>query len=357
MAKSDSGVFQLSLAELAFMLVFVLLLLLGWMIFKFEQDKKQFENQIADAADINASLIMLEDAKTKLSNALRQNGTVNPDEIISDLISKKEIAHEREVLRKRIEDLDAQLTMLAEVKEILDEANKQFKDKKRVTEEHIESALIFDALFKEQLEKTSSIKEPGKGLVKANLAKEAAVGLALKDSIEKELRTTIKQGMEAELVRELVEAAKQLRTAREASGSTKNIAKENADLRGQVAFLKGKLEARGGRDYPPCWAEETTGKVEFLFQIEIHPDGLVVSPVWPINREQDARMLPNIDQLLVQDPLTLTEFKRLMQGIDRQSKEKNCRHYILMRNHVNELDVFNQYRFGIENFFYKLELR
>ena len=46
-----------------------------------------------------------------------------------------------------------------------------------------------------------------------------------------------------------------------------------------------------------------------------------------------------------------------MQGIDRQSKEKSCRHYVQMRNHVNELDVFNETIVSGSKTIYKLELR
>ena len=343
------------------MLVFILLLLLGWMIFKFEEDKKELEQKIAEAGDTNTSLIILDDAHTKLSQVLLRNG-VKPEEIISALKSQKEIVREREVLRKRIEDLDAQVTMLSEVREIITEASKQYKDKKSVTEQHIETALTFQASFIQQLDKNSSdiAKEAGDArtsIHKADIAKEAAAGLALKAALDKELNRPFKKGMEVELAKELVEAAKQLRIAQETLDSPIIIRKENADLRGQVAFLKGKLEARGGRDYPPCWAEEKTGRIEFLFEIEIHPDGLLITPAWPSNRESDARALPGIDQLLTTDLQSLKELNQRMQGIHRQSKEKSCRHYIQMRNHVNELDVFNQYRFGIENFFYKLELR
>jgi hypothetical protein len=46
-----------------------------------------------------------------------------------------------------------------------------------------------------------------------------------------------------------------------------------------------------------------------------------------------------------------------MQGIDRVSKDKNCRHYVYVKNRVTDLASFNKSRYAIENFFYKLELR
>ena len=134
------------------------------------------------------------------------------------------------------------------------------------------------------------------------------------------------------------------------------VARENRDLRGQVAFLKGKLEGKGGRDYPPCWAEESSGRIQYLLAIEITDHGLVVKPAWPESRKTDAQALPGIDALATaQTTFQLRAFKSAMQGIDEHSRKRNCRHYVVMRNYVSDLAVFNSYRFAIEHYFYKLE--
>lgn len=83
---------------------------------------------------------------------------------------------------------------------------------------------------------------------------------------------------EAALARELESGAKQAKDLSAISEGPEALKKANADLRGQIAFLKARLDARGGRDYPPCWAEEMTGKVQFLFTIEILPEGLRLQP-------------------------------------------------------------------------------
>ncbi|MGF6261907.1 hypothetical protein OKW49_002835 [Paraburkholderia youngii] len=67
--------------------------------------------------------------------------------------------------------------------------------------------------------------------------------------------------------------------------------------------------------------------------------------------------LPNIDRLTTAAPLSRAEFTSAMQGLDRLSKEKNCRHYVYVKNRVTNLNDFNLSRYAIENFFYKLELR
>ena len=362
MAKPSDQVFQLSLTEIAFTVVFILMLLLGWMLFKSEDDKKKLETQSADVA---SSLIALEEAKGTLSKALSQAGVAKPDEVISELTSKKVLIQERETLKKRIDELDARLTTLTEIEQAIGRASGQGKDKDKdkVIQEQIESALGLQATLQKELDEWAASTAPKDGQAakktapRPNVGKEAVSAIKLKAALEKELGKALEKGKEAQIAKELADAPQRLQDISKTPGSAESLKKDNADLRGQVAFLKGKLGARGGRDYPPCWAEEKTGKIEYLFTIEIQAGGLRITPSWPPSREADARALPGLDQLLIPGLHSLPEFNARMQGIDRDSKAKDCRHYVYLRNRVNQLDVFNLYRYGVENFFYKFELR
>jgi hypothetical protein len=97
--------------------------------------------------------------------------------------------------------------------------------------------------------------------------------------------------------------------------------------------------------------------VEFLLTVEIGPDGLRVSPAWPETRQADAMALPGASRFSQPNALSLVQFASDMQGVDRISRERNCRHYVYIKNRVNDLGLFNRSRYAIENFFYKLELR
>ena len=94
-------------------------------------------------------------------------------------------------------------------------------------------------------------------------------------------------GGEAEVVAEVVGAASDFAKLGSKGVSSSNVVKDNADLRGQIAFLKHRLDARGGRDFPPCWADET-GKVQFLFALEARSDSITIVPGWPESREESA---------------------------------------------------------------------
>lgn len=343
------------------------MLLLGWMLFSAD---KQNQGQ----KDIQTQTVILNNARANLAKELKAAGA-KPDEIITTLVSQTALVQERDALKQRIKDLDAQVTALAAIKKAAESAGKPLEESAR---DEITSALALKSKLEDQLRKQAndaSSKQASTGkseaerqetaaASKTDVETEALAGLALKGEVEKQLREQMQEpypvGKEKPLAKEMVAGVKQLRDSAAKADSPGAMRKENADLKGRVAFLQGKLNkfnARGGIDYPPCWAEESTGKVEYLFDIEIRPDGLLISRGWPDKRNAEALALPNIDKLVASKPHLLPEFNELMKGIDTLSRAKECRHFVIMKNRVNDLKLFNSYRFGIENFFYKYESR
>ena len=359
MAKQNDTVFQLSLTEIAFTLVFLLMLLLGWMLFI--ADKRNSEQK-----DIQAQTAILKNAKATLAQELRAAGA-KPDDVITKLVSQTALLQERDALKQRIKDLEAQVTALAAIKKAAESAGKSLDESAR---DEINAALALKSKLEEQIRKQAPTgqsdeeRQETAAASKTDVETEALAGLALKGEIEKQLRAQMQEpypvGKEKLLAKEMVAGVKQLRDSVAKANSPEAMRKENADLKGRVAFLQGKLNklnARGGIDYPPCWAEESTGKIEYLFNIELRPDGLLISRGWPDKRNVEALALPNIDKLISSKPHLLPEFNELMKGIDALSRAKECRHFVIMKNRVNDLKLFNGYRFGIESFFYKYESR
>ena len=135
------------------------------------------------------------------------------------------------------------------------------------------------------------------------------------------------------------------------------LQKEVDGLRGQVAFLKNRLDANGGRDWPPCWADQN-GKVQFLFNVELRSDTVTLTKAWPPEREADARALPDIDALLAA-ALSHADFQSRVQGIFDWSKRQNpqCRHYVYLRNFIPDAVQSDRARLMVEGYFYKSEAR
>lgn len=359
--RGDDQVFQLSLTEIAFVIVFLLLLLLGWMVFNTQGGRSHALGPTASVADTTAVIAAAERAGNELDELVRQSGTADRADVISRLIEREKLSAVNTALRARIEELDHTLSALTEVRNAI--VAEKAKDGGAATDavrREILTGLAVAAAVRQSLIEPRARQERGGTSAqhvpsRETLLTEARSAIALKAAIERRLQTELgrklEAGTEGVLAAELIAAAGSM-------SSQHGIAeKDNKDLRGQVAFLTARLGVKGGRDYPPCWAEESTGKLQYLFAIDIRNEGLVIRAAWPEARGADAKLLPGINALLAHPPMKLSAFNEAMQGIDQSSKTKNCRHYVLLRNHVKDLDVFNRYRYAVENYFYKLELR
>lgn len=383
MTKRNDQIFQLSLTEIAFTIVFVLLLLLGYLVIKEQTERVAAEAALAKVQSTEQAAAALELAKGQLKVTLGEAGAGNPDQIISKLIESDAIRAEREVLAKKVEDLDAKLTALTELQNLISKS--PAPEKAEVVRSEIDSALALQRLVRKSLiedsvETVESSQPPQVGTIQPSAIASAATIVSAKKSptnavvmervkqsmvatsefkkqLKEKLDRSIRGGEEVAAIRDVVSAAKSFGELGKGGLNPEVIKKENSDLRGQVAFLKNKL-ARGGLDYPPCWADEN-GKIDFLFLVELKPDSILVSPAWPSRRESDAKKLPGIEEVLAGGPMSSQKFIDRVQGIFNWSKSQNpeCRHYVHLKSSINDAVISDRTRLMVENYFYKAEVR
>ena len=371
MSRRNDQIFQLSLTEIALTLIFILLLLLGYLVVREETEKKAALDALAKTKGAEASARSMETARIELVKALADAGIgknePNMDEVISRLTAAQDAKVEAERLKKQVEDLDAQLSAMTEVKRLLGRA----ADKQNVEHEELAEALMLQQKVREALAKMETsgqganekAGEDSQARVEQHRSAVDQVRHAitttsfLRDALKKQLGQDLTPGNEMQTVDSIVAAAKTQADSAKKGTNLETAMKENSDLRGQVAFFKRRLEARGGRDYPPCWATES-GSPEYLFSVELTPAGVQVKPSWPASREADAKALPGIDVAL-QSPVPMAEFVRNVQGIFNASRtaDPQCRHYVYLKSSIVEAAVSDRARLTVENYFYKNEAR
>lgn len=367
MAKRNDQVFQLSLTELAFTIAFLLLLLLGYLFAKEHAELEAAKEAITKVQTLEKAAAALDSAKTQFEAALGAAGIGDVSDVISKLTAAGEAREERDRLKQRVDDLDAKLSALTELQRQIELADGP--DIPELIREKLESALVFQeevrqTLKEEEPKNEASIRsnkvtpsESGSNQRMLDRIKQAvAATRALEGQLRSELNIELTPGQEANAVRDVIRAAKNFQAVSASGVTIEQVGKENADLRGQLAFLKRRLEARGGRDYPPCWADEKTGKVEFLFTVELRLDSVSVSPAWPPNREADARALPGISELLAA-PHSNAAFASGVRGIFGRSQQLECRHYVLLKSSISDAVQSDRARLMVENYFYKVEAR
>jgi hypothetical protein len=408
--QSNDQVFQLSLTEIAFTIAFILLLLLGYLVVKEQIERKAAEAELAKVQSSERATQALDAAREALRAALQGTGVGSPDEVVTRLVAAEDARAERDRLKKQVEDLDAKLTALEELRKRLEEAASSSRP--GIARDEVSAALALQDQVRKALEEADTAPPPARQPTASaplaapsgtsssldTTARRAAAASATRPSalresssksddssktsrdrqrdaetlarvrqaiaatgefrkqLKAQLNRELAPGKETETVRDVVAAAKGYGELAKAGVNPEQIRKENSDLRGQVAFLKNRLDARGGRDYPPCWADES-GKVEFLFAVEVKPDLVVVTAAWPPRREA-ASHLPGMAEVLA-GPHSNQQFVNRIQGIFNWSKSQDpeCRHYVQLKSSISDAVQSDRARLMVENFFYKTEVR
>jgi hypothetical protein len=380
--QRNDQVFQLSLTEIAFTILFLLLILLGYMIFKEETARVAAETALAQVQTTEQAASALSKAKESLGALLKERGAANQDSVISKLISAENLRAERDHLKQEVKDLDAKLTALTELQGKIEKAAQS--DRFAIVKENVDSALALQEQVREAMKQerageekknqepppkpalisvakvsagTSSLAKDGSGDALNFVRRSIAVSGEFKKQLKNQLAKELEPGEETQTVADVVNAAKRFGDLAKTSASPETLKKENSDLRGQVAFLKNRLDARGGRDFPPCWADEN-GKVEFLFSLDMKPDSVAVVPAWPARRETAALALPGVGEALA-GAHSYVEFVKSIQGIFNWSKKQSpeCRHYVQLKSSISDAVQSDRARLMVESYFYKVEAR
>lgn len=361
MAQRNDQIFQLSLTEIVFCIVFILLLLLGYQVIKEQETRMDAEKALAKVQSVDETKKQLENARLALAGELSRAGVTSAEDVITKLVEAQKSREERDRLRKQVEDLDSRLTALTELQRLLEQAT---GDKSEKVKAEIADALTLQAVVRKELNETAlqSLKQPSE----VNKAATSTLGvlkqaIATTKMLRAEFRTKLglepTAATEGQTVIDVVDAAKKFGELSKDGANFSGLRKENSDLRGQVAFLKKRLDARGGRDYPPCWADES-GKVEFLFTIELRTDSVVITPAWTSRRETDAKALPGISAALAESH-SYARFPAVVQSVFNWSKAQDpeCRHYVQLKSSISDAVQSDRARLMVENNFYKVEAR
>lgn len=315
--KRNDSVFQLSLTELAFTLVFLLLLLSGIKLVVSDRDKREAEKKV-DKIQAQIDKCNTENSKKnacdKIDQILNRQGIVNPNELISAMQRTEEKERENHEFKKKIEDLDAQLTAMQAIKDVINKSSNVNSD----VSKYLQSAAKFKAAY----EKFSGeeVNEGDEGKIAMNLARNQTDG------------------------NKLIKSEKDL-----------------SNCNGKLTYCTEKF-IKSGFGLPPCWTDKAGKQIHYLFEVEIRTDGLMVTKAWPSEREDDALQLPNIGSLTPDHLQSLATFKENARGIFLESKQSTpahpeCRHYVIMKKSAELTDIngFNRLRLGVEDYFYKLD--
>lgn len=291
--KKNDHVFQLTLTELAFMLVFLMMLITGWMVLEANSQSRESTENLRQA---RSELKKLKDdqqtrqkeekagkAAQALIDAMKKSD-YEPDSVLADLRKCSVLEPENRDLKIRVVELETQVKALGAFLE----------EMKTLTGREIPQAIAEDLAtamaFKKAFEEAAGKSLTGSNAIK--LGGDCVAALARGDAMEKERQNLINQ----------------------------------------ITYMRHQLEEINGTKgfgLPPCWADNN-GKVQRLIAVEVTDQGLVVRPGWPTERAEDAKKLPNIQTLIGGGKSqTTAAFHTAAMPILEWGKKQNpeCRYY------------------------------
>lgn len=362
MSNRNDQVFPVSLSEIAFTLVLVLMLLLGFMFLQEREARELAEQSLRDAVvqqDREAATKAFEGAKAALEGQLRQVGASDPDRLIASLTESAERAAENARLRERVLDLTKKLVALEDVRGRLETAGRD--SEVQLTREEVERALV----LQKEVERILSEQTSGNRVATSASRREDATRIVtealaatreLRSQAKEKLQLHIPPGDEQRAVREIVASAGATMRQKASSSSVAALRSEIEKVHAQLRFYENRDKLRG-LDHPPCWMDRDS-RIEYIFNVQTVPEGFLVSRGWPAHREADARASDGFQSLMVASgALTSAQFsagaKPFLDYGKRQSPE--CRHFVYLSSTIPNADRRDEARRLVNSFFYVLE--
>ncbi|MBC3409820.1 hypothetical protein HU720_00675 [Pseudomonas sp. SWRI51] len=349
MSGKNDQVFQLSLTEIFIIICFILLLLMGYQIFKLTHKNEALHEKMLSVQDLDIRESAINKAAEALKARMTALGVRKPDEIISKLVDASKATAELDRLKVLMTQKDQELTALASIEKALMETAGQKKgdDAKQLI---LETMMSFDQLKKlvvaptddGVLQPTDVVKRVA--ALKAQDDMLAAAFGADATKTKDQIQDTIKHAMT------LVQESKK-------GGSPVELQKANRDLRGQVQFLQNRLNKGRGGDLPPCWVNEVTGKAEMFLTVKLSENNLTFEPAWPPARREDAMALPGITELMATPTRTYESFTRAAKPVSDFGSQKECKYYVRLLSQIQDAVISDRRRLVVETLFYKVEIR
>ncbi len=307
MSDRNNDIFHISLTEIAYTIIMILVLLLGARIYEYAQQQEQHEVVIAKQenlirekrAEIEQLNKQLNELRTRVA-ALQEITNANPCGLDKD---------------------DPVTTMMPCVKCIARRGN--------LTQEEAQAATDMSIALIEEWRKLKN--RPTLQALKKSMA---------------EARKLMAEGKRV-VSREDFKALEAAKSAQE---------RDLKEAQAKAEYFR----RRSGIDLPPCWMDDAGRSPQYLFTVQIDAQSQVhVTPAWPAERDNDAATIPGVAEILAKKTMNLNEFARLASPILKHAnarKPEACRHYVRLQNEVPDRRGADRARLKIENFFYKYEV-
>ena len=349
MYRGNDSAFRFSLIGIAFILVFFLLIVFSRMYTDADVGRTEALtrlNQRQQEDTLPQTQQAFESARQELQSRLSEEG-VNAGEVIRGMLDKAKTEAELATEKKRVQELGAQLTGLAEAKKVLTQAGRT-----PVLDGTSAEALVSALELRARLEQEFTSGQGETKLTDSEIISRALAAINFKRNIEtlveQELGLPLAPGQEAAWERWLIADSQSFKSMLGGSGASGaaegNTLQGDSTLRAQVAFLRARLKVHDDNVAPPCWFDDA-GRVQYLFNIGLSRTGsgrastravvVTVKPAWPPVRETSAQQIRGIKPLLSRGQMSYEAFKTNASAI-AQASAQQCRHSVMVEEDLRD---------------------
>ncbi len=387
--RKNDLVFPVSLSEIAFTLVFLLMLLLGFMVLRERKENDEAKARIAvlelrqrepEAAAAAASA--MDAAKADLAQALAKAGAGSPEQVaqvVKEFANVGEQKARQEQLQQEVLDLTRKLVALEELRNRVEQAGRKIDE--QLTREEVEQAIALrnevtklvesvpsgpkapapaaqlgaataSENTKDAKDKPANSLDPQRAVEQIRQA--VAATRALREQAKSKLGVDVTPGQEPGFVREVLEGARQASASAADKSSPEGLRRENANLRATVAFYDKQNKLRG-LDHPPCWMNAES-KIEYIFNVRTTAAGFIVTRGWLPHREAQAKASGGFNEIMTSgdSPMSAARFAQGAKPFLDYGKAQTpqCRHYAYLSSTISDADRRDEARRLVSSFFY-----
>lgn len=145
------------------------------------------------------------------------------------------------------------------------------------------------------------------------------------------------------------------------NSENKRLNREMQNLQGQNKNLQKSLrdthDGNGGWGTPPCWATPD-GKAEFIYNVYLEDNGLIIRANYLANRETDMNSLP-IEDVPLDTVLSAEEFLKATKPLYQWGQKHSCNFFVNMYDNMNSAprETYKALRKSVEGHFYIREVK
>ena len=169
--------------------------------------------------------------------------------------------------------------------------------------------------------------------------------------------------MSPQIINDIIETAKNIEkeignrsdkiTLKDVPDIIRSSGKEIKNSKDRIKYIQRQCR---GTEKPACWVDTASGKAEYIFQIALASEGVILHDNKLSHRVEEQKELP-IGQIPFHKLLSADQFRHCTRDLFQWSEKKDCRFFVKVidKTQYDEKKIYKKRLRTVEEHFYKYE--